>query len=61
MTWTEADFYEVWIFIWNFGDIATILNIYGTSAGFVPPTSVADTARFNDIAGMRTNNFPEVG
>ena len=48
-TMTQADFYEVWFFVWNLGDLLAIYNVCGISADFTPPESADDLAQYESV------------
>jgi hypothetical protein len=48
-TMTQADFCEVWFFVWNLGDLLAIYNVCGISADFTPPESADDLAQYESV------------
>jgi hypothetical protein len=49
VTGGDGSFYEVWFFIWNLGEILNVYNVYGSTADFVAPESIADLERFGSV------------
>lgn len=49
-TLTAQDFYEVWFFIWNLGELLAVYNVYGPVPIVDPPQSREDLAAYGNGA-----------